>query len=848
MRIPATAMTRHLMWTRSGIVWATWRLQAVPYGYGTPDMKKLVRAHHQALFQGLRGEALLMGLCAELDPISIVEKMLAGVPISECPEWAEEVTLTLDALEQVPLGTRAFWLSVPLSAGSWKNRALSAYRAADTSLRDTLAMPRQMPGEREIEAAMRAAQDVEESIPAAFKPSRATAAEQVWIALHSQRRGLSSDSATPVPSVQTSPESFSVDGELAGFQMPSMLPNPWIDEGGQSDFPKNSPQQVNPFKRKYLKVHSPASENPSYQVMQALVAGPKSGWQVPGVEWISRIEQFNIDADWAVRLTVADSDTVKRRNKRAEESIKEQFGQQAGTSEITGGNAELSEIAETLAAYAASLNRSDKEVEVQATTIFAVGAETPELAKAKARFITDDYKRSEFVLEAPLGGQEELWWAMQPGTPSTRLVRELAQITTGREFSSSVPMVLTELGDEQGANLGENITAGRHTPILIDLQGNIQADSSGSFGCVAELGAGKSVLMKETAGTVVDRGGRIVAIDRTESKEYAHFARSLTKEKTTIVDLMTPQYSLDPLRVFGPRVGARMVQSLFAVMLGIKARDPLGVALSRLLGADYVADHRITTLGRLLQHLKEIPVTDETNALVGLMNLIAEKDFGDVLFNDSLPPLELASDAIVFLTHGLSLPDRSELEQKHLFDEMSIEKIYGRAMYTLLTAIAREVCFMDPSQLALFLVDEAHHVTASPEGERELRIFFRDGRKHGAAAGVASHDPLDFGDEITRGLIKIRFVMRQTDATLARRALEWLGLEADDAMITEVTENLSPLAASGRVAEDRRGEGIMRDVRGRIGKFRKGLSARPERRAAVLSTPSKTDRTLTVVQ
>ena len=86
---------------------------------------------------------------------------------------------------------------------------------------------------------------------------------------------------------------------------------------------------------------------------------------------------------------------------------------------------------------------------------------------------------------------------------------------------------------------------------------------------VAELGAGKSVLLKGDMGDTVDRNGRVVAIDRTEAKEYAVFAQSLRPDTTTIVDLMTPEYSLDPLRVFGPLVGARMVQSLFAVMLGI---------------------------------------------------------------------------------------------------------------------------------------------------------------------------------------------------------------------------------------------------------------------------------------
>lgn len=855
MRIPATAMTNHLMWTRSGVVWATWRLQGLAYGFGTQDMKAIVRGHHQALFQGLKGEALLLGLCAELDPVSIVEKMLDGVNIAEHPEWADEVARTLDSLEQVPLGTRAYWLSVPLAAGSIKNRALSAFRAADTQLRDTLAMPRQLPSKAEIDAALRAALDIEERIPSVFKPARATAAEQVWIALHSQHRGLAVDATAPVPASQTTPANFGAKPlQLSDFQLPTAMPNPWIDEGGQSDLGKGSPQLLNPFRRRYLKVQSPHSDAPSYQVIQALVAAPRSGWAVPGVEWISHVEQFNIDVDWALRMTVSPAEDVKRHNKRAEESLKDQYEQQEGTNTITGGGSDLAEVAENLAAFHAALNRSDKEVEVQATILFAVGADTPELAKQKAQFIADDYKRSEFLLEAPLGGQEDLWWAMQPGISTGRIARELTQITTGRDFASAVPMVVTELGDEKGARFGENITTGRRTPILRDLYGNIEADASGSFGVVAELGAGKSVLLKCEAGDTIDRGGRLVAIDRTESREYATFAKSLVADKTTIVDLLNPSYSLDPLRVFGPRLGARMVQSLFAVMLGVKARDSRGVALSRLLEPEYVAAHNITSLGRLLAHLRDLSRTAEVDELLGLIGLIASKDLGEVLFSDGMPALELNSTGIVFLTHGLSLPDRTELENAHLFDEMPLEKIYGRAMYTLLTAIAREVCF-DRSQLALFLVDETHHVTASPEGERELKIFLRDGRKHAAAAGLGSHDPADFGDVETRGLIKTRFVMRQGDAILARRALDWLGLDADDdTNLHEVMHNLSPFGPDGKVAPDRRGEGLMRDVRGRIGKFHKTLPERPDRRAAVLSTPSKADptdepeRKLTVVK
>ncbi|CAI9388043.1 MULTISPECIES: ATP-binding protein [Microbacterium] len=836
MQIPATAMTSNLMWTRSGVVWATWRLQPLPYAYATTAAKQLVKAHHQALFQAHRGEGLLLGLCADLDPVSVVERMLDGVRIDECPDWAREVELTLDALEQIPLGTRAFWFSVPLAAGSMKARARSAVRAADTKLRDTLALPRQLPTDSEIAAAARMAKEIEVRIPAAFQPTRATPAEQIWIALHSQQRGLSADLAAPVPPAEGTEDGFGVD-ELAHFQMPSAMPNPWLDEGGQSDLPKG--QQFLPFKRRYLKVHSPyADETSSYQVVQAMVAAPKAGWVSPGVEWISHVDQFPLDVDWGIRFTVTGADEVKRRNKKAETALEEQYKHQEGTATITGGGSDLGEIAETLAAYHASLNRSDKEVEVQATVLFAVGADTADLAKAKGRFVADEYKRADFLLEAPLGGQEELWWAMIPGTPTGRIVRELTQITTGREFATGVPLSSNELGDEKGARFGENISTARHTPILRDADGSIQADTSASFGVVAELGAGKSVLLKGDMGDTVDRNGRVVAIDRTEAKEYAVFAQSLRPDTTTIVDLMTPEYSLDPLRVFGPLVGARMVQSLFAVMLGIRARDSRGVALSRLLEPEYVAAHDITSLGRLRAHLKTIS-SAESDELSGLINLVASKDIGEVLFNDGLTAVDLKSRALVFLTHGLSLPDKTELEHAHLFEEMPLEKIYGRAMYAMLMGISREVCFMNPGELAGAYFDECHHITQSPEGERDLRIGIRDGRKHRAFFALGSHDPADFGETQTRGLLKTRYVMRQTDKELARRAIEWLtGEPADPAMVQVVTEDLSPLGADGKVAPERRGEGLIRDQRGRIGKFRKTLPERPDRREAVLSTPS----------
>lgn len=835
MRIPAAALAGNLMWTRSGTVWVTFRLAGLTHGYGTEEMQRLVLGQHQALFQGLRGEALLLGFCATTDPVDIVDKMLDGVDVRRAPGWAEECALTLDSLEEIPLGERVYFLAIPLSAGNWRARSRSTWRAGVDQFREQLALRRSMPSPAEVAAVLAAAREIENRIPADFHARPATVAEQVWIMMHAEHRGLSLDEPAP-----DGDEPAGI-AEVPATQLPTAMPNPWLDEGGQSDLPPHELKRYLPFNRRYLKVQSPHASQPSYQVMQALVGGPKGGWRMLGVEWISRVEQYELDVDWAIRLTVTSADTVKRRNKRAEEQLLDQVDQQSGTLAITGSGSDLAQVAETLAAYHASLNASDKEVEVQGTIIYAVGGETPEIAQARARYIAADYKASDFLLEAPLGGQEELWWAMLPGMPTTRIVRDLSQITTGREFASGFPIVSCALGDDRGIRLGDNITTGRHTPILIDLHGNIRADSSGSFGVVAELGAGKSVLLKTVAGDVLDRGGRIVAIDRTVAREYAVFAQSFTGKSTCVVDLLEPEWSLDPLRVLGPKKGARMVQSLFALMLGVQTMDTRGVELSRLLEGDYMEAHHIDSLGALMKHLAELGKTNAiATELLHLVRVVASKDLGAVLFDESIPALDLRADAIVFTTRGLSLPDRAEVENEHLFKQLPLEKIFGRAMYAMLTQLTGEVCFMDPGQLALAIFDEAHHITASRDGEAELQSFFRDGRKHGAAAAVGSHDPADFGDEVTRGLIKIRFVMRQTDEILAKRALEWLGLPVTPDMVREVTGNLSPMGPDRQVPIERRGEGIMRDIRGRYGKFRKSLPARSDRRQAVLSTPSST--------
>ena len=261
-----------------------------------------------------------------------------------------------------------------------------------------------------------------------------------------------------------------------------------------------------------------------------------------------------------------------------------------------------------------------------------------------------------------------------------------------------------------------------------------------------------------------------------------------------------------------------------------------GVLLSDVLDPAYMATHRLDSAGALLGHLHQACTLAGAQDLARLINVFAKRDMGRVIFDGSIPALDLAdARSAVIRTHTLMLPSREELENAHLFAQLGLEKLFGRALNALIAALARHVCFADTSVLAGFVVSEAHSMTVSFEGERELVEFVRDGRKHRAVVLLDSHDPqADFGSVTLRGLIPTRILMRHRDKTLAKRGLAWLDLDEHDPDLVElVRAGLSPVVDGQHVPEHRRGECLIRDMSGNIGRGKILLPSAPARNAAI---------------
>ena len=833
VRQPTTKIAYNLRWTRSGVVWADYLLTGIDYGYRGKDDKKSARNLHRMLVRALPGESLLRGVCASLNSLAVVERMERGIDLNLHPAWNAECDATVDTLAAIRPGQRLYWLSIPLTSGSWREQATTGFKSAVEAGMEVLGMPAAAVAADEVERRREQAERIVQAIPAPFSPVPATPAQMVWLWHHDIHRGLSMDADLPDHATT-----------VRGMKSPAAFAHARFDEGAQLDRPEEGWRSKAPTMETVLRVDTPWAldpPSPSYQVHLCLSDLPSGGTLFPGSEFLSICDDIaSVDVDWAMRLTVRSSEEVRAKNRRSLVNLNEQFNQREGETSHAGNH--LAVVADELAEYDAQLEADRMEVEVEWTTIFSVGAPTADDARHAALDLQKEFESSNYTLVAPMGFQQELFWACVPGQPTPKICREFRQNTTSYHWSAYVPCVRSDLGDATGPLLAINISNARLGVVHHNVEGKAARDVSGSMAVTGNLGSGKSVLLKTVAANLIDRGGQAIVLDSTPLGEYEKWARSITD--ATVVNVGDPDVSLDPLRLFvgDQRKAAEVAGSVLVPMMGLDPADDLGSALSQVLSADYRASLDLNSLADVADHLAD-PKCDIEGAkeLHRKLAVFMRDSSTDVLFRRDLPVLVPAAPAIVFRTHKLSLPTREDMASEHLFRRLSIATRVGHIMYQLLAELAREICFADPNRLAVLLCDEAHRFTSWQRGTLILAQFIRDGRKHGAAVLLGSQDPeADFGDETMRGLIPTRIVMRQTDENLARKCLRWLGAGDDPVLLKELMEQTSPATGmDGYVDPARRGEGYMRDAMGNLGRIKALAPSTKKRFDAVTTTPKE---------
>lgn len=821
------------------IPYAIWQLEGQSYGLGTFKQKQMVRARHQELFQNLTGESTLMGLVATESPDEIVAKMLEGLK-NPAQEWLAECALTRDQLLDEPSGSRLYFLVVPLARNNLQEATGRILGSGRDLLREMAALNQRQPTEAQFETWTNRAISIEKKIPAAFHPQRVGITMMRWITHHlSTRGGNAGPPALP-------PAEFGNDDWM---NTRSCFPEVLVDEGdlgsrvGDSASSKVA-ERLKTFRHRYVRVET-GEDEPSYQQFGVIGFTPQAGFVFPGSEFINVAAELPLDIDYCIRLSSTPASQVRKKNRRAEHILKDQYDQQGATgSEIAaGGYADLGKAADSLREYTQALSASEREVEVAATMIFSTSGPDADSAERQMKMLRDLYGSDEWEITLPLGGQRDLFWDCWPGSVESSTAREVKQITTGQSFSMGVPLTSDLLGGTHGFRLATNITTGRYSTVLVDLAGLSEKDISGSFASVGELGSGKSVMLKSVASYTLDRGAQAVIVDRSDNREYAALAMDLTT--ANIIDFSHAEASLDPLRIYAddPQTAMEETLNLMTLLLHVSATDPMGVYLSAVLRESFEGDGPdLGSLRELRNYLasEQIEANDRDLArnIYRLMDVFASLRQGRAFFDETLPPMRFDAQATVFCTRGLDLPSRDELSTESGRRELTVPKQVGRAVYAYLASVAQKIMYADDSQETLFLVDEAHHMTGSPEGMHTIKTMLKTGRKHKGAVGLGTHSADELGDPELRGLIPQRFIFRTRDPELAVKNLQWLDPAYNNAEYIEMlTKDVAPMNSSGEVPMERRGECLYRDHLNRVGKIKIQIPREENRARTVLTSP-----------
>ncbi|MBV8347284.1 MAG: hypothetical protein JOZ49_07050, partial [Mycolicibacterium sp.] len=625
---PTVSVMGNLRRMRSGAIWADYRLSGLPYGYTSDERKYDTMIHHKNLMRALPNNSVIAGLIAAMNPDEILARAMAGTDVDAHPRWREECEGKHDFFSSTVHATeRIFTLSFPVidpdvvsdltGLGSVGRRSRERDRA-------------------ELAKAADIAAGIVSRLPSVFDLQPLTAAQMVWLWNRALSRGA-------LPEVFPPAVASNVSLPAGAFALAK------LDEGERrGEVNRWRPSSFAPL----VKISQPGRivAGDSWQTLLAIESLPLEGLQFPGSEFFTLADRVSgFDVDWAVRINKTSRQQAIARNTKNLRRLAEQVDER--DTEVSFAQDTLHEQVALLGEYNGHLENNDDEIEVALCPIFAVGAASRAECEDGALKLVREFERNRITLVAPLGGQRELWAAMNPGGANLRAVSDFSHPTISEFAAASVPCATNSVGDAQGPIIALNLSGRRNQPVHLEWWREPLKDASSAVAIAGELGAGKTWLIMFMLFHLVDIGGQFLAIDRTDSGEYARPASTLSKR--CVVDLIRPEWSMDPLRTFPADIGVDAAVELLTPLFECEANSPMGMTLGELLRPEWGVRSIPDLLDRLqtgvdagrLPGGKALPAGwDELHRHLSYWS---GRRYAAALFDPNLPPLDLDAEGIV---------------------------------------------------------------------------------------------------------------------------------------------------------------------------------------------------------
>lgn len=791
----------HLVWGGDGSVWACYRV--IPFGYphrSTRDARD-IHARTSAALLAFPEESLVLSVVNRISEGELADRIASAGP-SRGGSWAGHARRVAGRAAADPMWERLWFLAIRVPDPTGSAGLAERLRAAASEVAGGFGLTHAPPGRPDIARAVEVASGWEERIGSHLDLTRLSGSQLRWIFQQAASRGLTEP---PWPAIERSVVSVvRLDRDAVYY------------EGGRREDPHR------PRHRRYLTVDHP-DHGVAYQMFACLAETPAQ-WSFPygSGEWLWHFDdQLHYPVDWAVRVQRVGNDVARRRALRAKRNLVGQLTEPGG--DPAGPATSLDSAAQAVDEQRSRLEANPALPAFKATTIVALAGRDLAVLERRAGVLESTFRAAEHNFYRPTGGQLDCLAAMLPANPPAPVVREYAQDLLADGLASGMPFAASGVGDPTGMLLGRCLDTQYPQPVMLDpARGPRELNRSASLAAVGELGAGKSFLAKTLAWNTVAMGGQVIAVDRTEAGEYAALAPVIQGTSQVVEVVEDAAVCLDPFRVF-TSVEARVRYAVGFLTL-LTATPPASAAGAHLHRAAKQALEDAQETGR---HARIVDVIDALDR-AGPAGEVAEKlealssvSYGRLVFDDARPPVDLTADYVCFHIPGLRLPRRDAPRE-----DLLPEELMGQALLYLIAAFSRRILFARSDRFAALLLDEAHALTANPQGRSLILDLIRDGRKHHAAVWAFTQlasDLTTYGDTGLESLLGYRMVFRQSTHT-APSALEFLGSDVRQANLDTVT----------RLAT---GQCLMRDLEGRLGLVAIAPPDDPKVAAASSTTP-----------
>jgi len=534
-----------------------------------------------------------------------------------------------------------------------------------------------------------------------------------------------------------------------------------------------------------------APEGRGFQALLAIGALPEESEFPGGAELLfAPLEGVPFPVDCALHARwLGNREAVTRVRRRivdADVAFAEQMDSAHGP--LSFAAQENRQLARELDAY---LQAHERPPLLSATLSLAVGAPSREELEQRVEALRHRY--GTISLHRPLGLQPALFLDHLPRADGGR-VGDYADMLTIEQFGALMPIGTHLAGSERGVYIGRTVTGGSR-PVRFDVTEASRTGRPPSILLAGTLGSGKTIAAELLAFQAERRGSLVVDVDPKPDHNFEGVPE--LAGRVHVIELAgEDRYRglLDPLVVAPEGLREDLASSYLMELL---PQAPAAWETQVRKAVRHSLEAGQPSCLRVLDALARSPDGD-ARAAGDALRVWADSGLARLAFGDGTAARVAAQQPVTTIkARGLSLPapgiPRADYDQA--------ERL-GVATLKLIAAYAMRLVSGDRSVHKVVLFDEAWFLLASRDGRRLIDRLNRLGRAENATLILATQQLADVGE--IENLIGTRLIFGQETAAEARRALELLGLDADDRTLVE------------RVRGYRRGRCLMRDIDDRV--------------------------------